>query len=166
MPRAQESDIILGSRFTKLTVQERLPASKVRVRCDCGAARVVQLSHLRAGSTKSCGCLRKQLAPRRGQTSRYKNQHGHAGDGGSPTYLSWYAMKQRCFNQNHENFPYYGGRGITVCEPWLRFENFLADMGERPGGKTLDRINPDGIYEPDNCRWATPKEQAGNRRAS
>ena len=92
-------------------------------------------------------------------------RHGHHINGKpSPTYISWRDMKARCQNPNHEHYEYYGGRGVEVCERWQNFANFLADMGERPPGKTLDRINNDRNYEPGNCRWATPKEQAQNRR--
>ena len=91
--------------------------------------------------------------------------HGHAvGKEMSPTYISWCAMKARCTNSHLPHYKNYGGRGITVCERWLTFENFLADMGERPAGRTLDRRDNDGNYEPNNCRWATWVEQRANRR--
>ena len=90
----------------------------------------------------------------------------------TPTYDSWVHMRQRCSNPNYAKWHRYGGRGITVCARWDpkqggSFANFLADMGERPEGRTLDRWpNPDGNYEPGNCRWATPKEQRANQRKS
>lgn len=100
-------------------------------------------------------------------TSRYPVfSHGHTRHGLiSREYRSWSSMKERCNNPNSISWKYYGARGITVCERWFKFENFLADMGPRPQGTTLDRFpNKDGNYEPGNCRWATATEQRANRR--
>lgn len=99
------------------------------------------------------------------KTPRYV--HGHASGGSnSPTYMSWSAMRERCLNPKADKYPQYGARGISICERWHSFESFLADMGERPHGKTLDRKDNDGNYELSNCRWATHKEQQNNRRAN
>lgn len=91
----------------------------------------------------------------------YLTTHGKSK---TPEYHAWVNMKDRCLNPKHKQYKDYGGRGIQICERWLKLENFFKDMGERPSGLTLDRINNDGNYEPSNCKWATWKEQQNNRR--
>ena len=121
-------------------------------RCVCGAKRYVRMGDLRNGMSTNCGCLRNR-------------KHGHAArDGTSPTYSGWRAMLQRCHNPKHPKYKFYGGRGIRVCKRWHTFANFLADMGERPADKTIDRINNYKGYSRSNCRWATRQEQDGNTR--
>lgn len=125
-------------------------------RCDCGNTTIVEWHNLRGNHTRSCGCLAKEGRP----------IHGHASGGKcSATYISWMSLFSRCYNPKDKRFIAYGGRGINVCERWREsFSNFLDDMGERPIGTSLDRIDPNGNYDPGNCRWATQKEQQRNRR--
>lgn len=141
-----------GKTFGKLRVLElshlRTNRTYWKCVCECGKETIVSANHLQTGNTKSCGCLTEK--------------HGHYKWHKSPTYYSWNSMIQRCTNPNNEKWHLYGGRGITVCERWKDFRNFLEDMGERPKGKTIDRRDSNGNYEPNNCRWATPKEQFYN----
>jgi len=141
--------------------------------CECGNEVVVRARDLRSGATRSCGCLQRESAKAMGTANgEAKRTHGHTVghdtvSGVSRTYTTLGSMKQRCNNPNRDSYPWYGGRGITVCDEWNAphgFEVFLADMGERPEGTTIDRIDPDGNYEPSNCRWSTPKQQCNNRR--
>ena len=154
-----------GERFGRLTVDRYyhrpVSSSWIDVTCDCGTRKQVRLSNLK-NNTRSCGCLRDEQTAERGRASA---RHGHLSGGkASPTYNSFQAMKSRCQNPNDPTYRSYGGRGITVCEEWQSFDGFLDDMGTRPDGMTLDRIDPDGNYEPKNCRWSTPKEQQRNTR--
>lgn len=155
-----------GERFARLVLIA--PAGRTRAgkptwlcRCDCGAEKVVILANLRNGSTRSCGCLQRELLAARNQS------HGHSVGGVvSPTYHSWTSMVQRCTNPRRDNYARYGGQGVTVAPEWVEsFEAFLAHVGERPEGTTLDRIDPFGNYEPGNVRWATPSEQEANKRS-
>jgi len=157
-----------GQRFGRLVVLEEVGKNKNRQvfwRCECGCKErkviIVRGTSLTSGNTKSCGCLRKErikeVSTKHGQSKRSKK---------TSAYKSWAGMLARCYNPNNITYSHCGGRGIKVCEHWWEFENFYEDIGKyRSEGLTLDRINNNGNYEPSNCRWATPQEQAHNTRA-
>lgn len=164
MPRALD---LTGIRFARLVALRPSGSSRAGgvswlCRCDCGAEITCSGKNLRSGNTKSCGCLNSQKVSERNQS---KTTHGMTN---TATFTVWVNMKQRCTNPKHNSYHRYGGRGIKVCERWMHsFENFLADMGERPfPDAEIDRKDNDGGYEPDNCRWVTSEQNKNNRAVS
>ena len=173
-----------GYRYGRLTVisEMRLPNTPGRARhgfttgqlgalcrCDCGNELAVSANRLVSGNTQSCGCLKVEVASSRLPAMSEANKtHGLSGKAKHPLYETWHGMMMRCYDEQHAFYHRYGGRGITVCQPWHDPALFIAEvealLGPKPAGMTLDRVNNDGNYEPGNIRWATQMQQVHNRQ--
>lgn len=157
MGRSDFKNDLTGRRFGKVIATEYLRGSgRWMYLCDCGNTRATLAQNLVAGRTQSCGCRALSGELRRG--THKLSQSG--------IYAIWVAMRDRCANVHNKQYKNYGGRGITVCERWMQFENFFSDMGHRPDGLSLDRKENNLGYSPENCRWATAREQSLNKRGN
>jgi hypothetical protein len=163
---AKHEPIISGTKFGRLTALDFMemrysPSGARRLFqqcvCDCGIVKFVSIYQLADGTTKSCGCLIAETTSKRSLTHGYSRANKRV-------YRIWTCIITRCTNKNSSNYERYGGRGITACERWRKFENFLEDMGEPPDGFSIDRLDNDGNYCKENCAWRSASDQALNRR--
>lgn len=164
MPKAQD---VTGKRFGKLIADSFTGESKKnqgrmwKCICDCGGVTVVSVGVLNSGGCRSCGCIVSEIGKAWGMTN-FKHGEGHGRK--TKEYRAWTGMKERCYNKANVSYPFYGGRGIKVCDRWLNsYVQFLSDMGRAEKLQSVDRIDVNSDYSPENCRWASPKEQGRNK---